>query len=509
MPALSKSKLIASLQCPRRLWLEVHCPELSEHSAASQAAFAAGRSVGEVARKLYDPKGLGILIDVGQDGTDAAIARTRDLLLLRRPIFEAGFEARGAKAFADVLIPTRRWGEPTWRMVEVKSSAQVHDYQRNDIAIQAYVARKAHLPLSSVAIAHVDTSWVYPGDDEYHGLLIEDDMTEEAFDRARDVKEWIAEAQTIAASRKEPEVLVGSHCREPYECGFLGYCTSREPRAKYPVDWLPRVQSKALRELIEEKRIRDMRRVPDELLSEPQLRVKDCTLRNTRFFDAKGAAEALAPHGFPAYFLDFETIHFAVPIWKGTRPYEQIPFQFSLHRLSRSGKLEHEAFIDLTGSDPSRALAEAVIAGCGDGGPVYAYHAPFEALCLDGLAQRFPKLRRPLQSIIGRLVDLHPIAKQHYYHPAQEGSWSLKSVLPTATPDLDYAKLDGVKDGGMAIEAYREAINPATAPERHDAIRNELLAYCRLDTFALVRLWQHFSGRFPHLPRAAWQTGAL
>src|SRR4029078_11616058 len=126
---------------------------------------------------------------------------------------------------------------------------------------------------------------------------------------------------------------------------------------------------------------------------------------------------------------------------------------------------------------------EVVIAACADGGPVYAYHAPFEALCLDGLAQRFPKLRRLCQPIIGRLVDLHPIAKQHYYHPAQEGSWSLKSVLPTATPDLDYAKLDGVKDGAMPIEAYPEAINPAPSLERHEANRNELLAYCKLDTF--------------------------
>jgi len=103
-----------------------------------------------------------------------------------------------------------------------------------------------------------------------------------------------------------------------------------------------------------------------------------------------------------------------------------------------------------------------------------------------------------LRSIIDRLVDLRPIAKQHYYHPAQEGSWSLKSVLPAVAPDLDHAKLDGVKNGGMAIEAYREAIHPATGPERRDAIRNELLAYCKLDTFALVRLWQHFSGRLPH-----------
>src|SRR5205807_1211104 len=163
---------------------------------------------------------------------------------------------------------------------------------------------------------------------------------------------------------------------------------------------------------------------------------------------------------------------------------------FSLHKLSRSGKLEHEAFIDLTGSDPSKAFAEAVIAGCGDGGPVYAYHAPFEALCLDGLAQGFPRLRRPLRSIIERLIDLRPIAEDHYYHPAQEGSWSLKSVLPAVIPDLDYAKLDGVKDGDMAIEAYREAVQPGTPAERRETIRNELLDYCKLDTYALVRLWQ-------------------
>src|SRR5205085_9672227 len=131
MPPFSKSKLMACLQCPKRFWLEVHCPELREDSAASRAAFAVGQTVGEVARKLYDPKSEGTTVDIGQEGAEPAIARTRDLLAMRKPIFEAGFEAKGAKAFIDVLLPTRRKGEPMWRMIEVKASADVHDHQRD------------------------------------------------------------------------------------------------------------------------------------------------------------------------------------------------------------------------------------------------------------------------------------------------------------------------------------------------------------------------------------------
>jgi len=492
---ISKSKLLASLQCAKRFWLEVHHPEMREDSAGATAAFVTGQSVGQIARRLYDPKRRGTIIDVGREGTTAAIARTRTLLAERKPIFEAGFEAKGGKAFADILMPVLRKGLPMWRMVEVKSSSDVKDYQRNDVAIQTYVARKAGLALSSVAIAHVDTSWVYPGGEMYDGLLVERDLTEEAFGRGAEVKEWIAEAEAIAAQRKEPALRTGPHCSDPFECSFLAYCESQEKQPKYPVWWLPRIQSKGLREFIETRQVRDMRRVPDRLLNGRQLRVKEHTLGDKTYFDWKGAAAALSGQRLPACFLDFETINFAIPIWKGTRPYQQIPFQFSLHRLSRSGKLEHEAFLDLSGNDPSPALAEAVVAACGETGPVYAYNAKFEAGCLNGLAERCTKLRRPLLAIVDRLVDLLPIAQDHYYHPAQEGSWSIKSVLPTIAPDLDHALLEGVKDGGMAMEAYGEAIAPGTAVERREAIRRELLDYCRLDTYGLVRLWRHFAGR--------------
>ena len=193
--------------------------------------------------------------------------------------------------------------------------------------------------------------------------------------------------------------------------------------------------------------------------------------------------------------MDFETISFAVPIWTGTKPYQQLPFQFSVHRLSRNGRLGQDAFVDLSGNDPSRAFAEALVTACADVGPVFVYNAGFETSCLRSLAQRVPTLARALLAICARVVDLQPVAAKRYYHPRQQGSWSIKEVLPAVAPDLAYEQLEGVRNGGMAMEAYREAIAPTTSAQRQAQIKSQLLDYCKLDTLAMVRMWQHFTGR--------------
>jgi hypothetical protein len=263
---------------------------------------------------------------------------------------------------------------------------------------------------------------------------------------------------------------------------------------EYPLDWLPRFSS-TKREQLAAKGITDLREVPDELLKGKQSLVKQHTLAGSVYFDAAGAAADLAPHGFPAYFLDFESIMFAVPIWKGTRPYQQMPFQFSLHHLDETGVLTHTPFLDLSGDDPTVAFARCLVAACGDHGPVFVYNASFEKGRITDLAERYPELAEALLRINARVIDLLPVARNRFYHPSQQGSWSIKAVLPGAVPELSYEQLEGVKDGGNAMEAYLEAIEPATTPERKGEIERQLLAYCRLDTFAMVRLWQYFSGR--------------
>lgn len=202
--------------------------------------------MGDIARQLYDPQGKGRLIDVQAEGFESALARSRDLLQSDAPIFEAGYSAQGALAFADVMLPGRTGRKRVWRMVEVKSSTSVKDYHRDDCAIQAYVARSTGVPLAGIALAHIDSSWTYPGDGNYRGLLRENDLTEECRAREGEVKEWIAQAQATAAKKQEPAMATGRQCNTPFDCGFLGYCQGREHQAQYPVHWLPRIQSKAL-----------------------------------------------------------------------------------------------------------------------------------------------------------------------------------------------------------------------------------------------------------------------
>jgi CRISPR/Cas system-associated exonuclease Cas4 (RecB family) len=490
---LSKSKLLAYRQCPKRLWLEIHHPELREDSPAARASQEIGHTVGEIARKIYDPQDEGVFLDLNEIDLSELLTRSETLCRSGRgPIFEAGFSANGALSIADVMLPVKDGRKRAWRMVEVKSSTELKDYHRDDAAIQAYITRSAGVPLQSIAIAHIDRTWTYPGKGDYQGLLTEHDITEEAFDRGAEVAGWIESALTVARKRKEPAITTGAQCKKPYPCGYMEYCLGQEPQPKYPASWLPRMQSKALKELLADG-VTDMRDVPDDLLNDLQLRVKSCTLKNKVFFDAEGAADDLAPYRLPAYFLDFETIQFAVPIWKGLHPYDQVPFQFSLHRLSRTGKLEHREFLDLSGKDPSPKLAAALVEACGERGPIFVYNASFETSRIREMGERFPKLRKSLTALNKRIVDLLPITRARYYHPSQQGSWSIKAVLPAIAPTITYDQLDGVRDGGMAMEAYQEAVSKTCAVDRKTQIASQLLKYGSLDTMAMIEIWKYFA----------------
>lgn len=500
MRNLSKSKIIAYRQCPKRLWLEIHEPERAVVAPDVEARFAAGNEVGAVARSLYDPGGQGTVLDAQRDGFDAAFDKTGALLKQPRPIFEAGFRAQGALAFADVMMPVDDTRPPRWHMIEVKSATSVKDYHRDDAAVQAYVARAAGADLAAVSVAHVDSTWVYPGGGDYRGMLKEEELTQETLERAGDVKDWIAEAQATARATSAPQIAIGAQCHDPFDCPYLTHCRSQVPAVDHPVEWLPGRKSRALAEHLETKGARDLRDVPDEMLDPRQLRVKRQTLKGEVFFDAAGAKKALSRHPLPAMFLDFETAQLAVPIWPGTRPWQQIPFQFSLHKLDAAGRLEHQAHLDLSGLDPSEAFARALITACEGRQPIFVYNAAFETGRIRELAQRFSSLAPALTSIAERIVDLLPIAREHYYHPSQQGSWSIKAVLPAMAPDLSYDKLSGVKDGSMAMIAYLEAIRAGTSTARKEEIHRELLEYCKLDTLAMVRVWQFLSGRNAIVP---------
>jgi hypothetical protein len=490
---LSKSKLVAFRQCPKRLWLEIHHPELREDSSATQSVFRTGHELGALAQRLYDPDGRGAVIDLRTEGVIAAVRRTKELLKEGLPIFEAGFSAEGALAFADVMLPTLDGDHMRWRMVEVKSSTSVKPYQADDVAIQSFAARKSGIDLAGVSIAHINRDWVYPGGGDYRGLLIEQDMTDPAFSRWDEVSAWITSAQEVAARSLPPAIELGAHCDSPFSCGFKPHCESGRAEVEFPVEWLPRLQSKTVKDLLAGSRIRDMREIPDELLTTKQRKVRDCTLTGREYFDAEGARQDLSPYGRRVSFLDFETIQFGIPRWAGTRPFQMIPFQFSLHTMDEAGILTHQGFLDLSGDDPSEAFASSLIEACSEPMPIFVYNAGFEGSRLSELGARFPSTALALRALRDRLVDLLPIAESRYYHPSQQGSWSIKKLLPAIAPELAYQELDGVQDGGMAMEAYLEATDSITGPERAATINHQLVEYCKLDTLAMVKVWRKFS----------------
>jgi len=309
-----------------------------------------------------------------------------------------------------------------------------------------------------------------------------------------EVPTWLGEAQAVAGG-PEPVVAMGDQCKGPFECPFMGYCGGLAgPRPEYAVELLPGKDGKALARRLREEGFEDLRdvpanRVPDCLLA----RIHDATRTGKAHLDA-GARRAMAAWPFPRYWLDFETIGFAVPIWAGTRPYQQIPFQWSCHVERASGELDHEHFLDLSGADPRRACAEALLATLGQHGAIVTYHAPFERKVLRELAQCFPDLASRLNALHDRVVDLEPVVKAHYYHPGMMGSFSIKAVLPTIVPELVYATLGEVRDGDMAQAAYVEAIRPGTPAARRATLERDLLDYCRHDTLAMVEVARGLAG---------------
>ncbi len=455
---LSKSRITAGLQCGKRLWLAVHRPELAVYSADTRRRFATGTNVGEVAREIY---GEGVLIRGGGNlsqalrDTEAVLARPGDVTL-----YEATFRHRGVLVRADIL--ERRAGRH--RMVEVKSATRLKEYHLQDIAIQAWVAEGAGVPLDILAVAVIDTDYVYEGGG-YAGLLQEIPVADQARPLMARIPGWVRGFNELLAGPL-PAIGTGTQCRKPFECPFIGFCEAREVR---PPTGGPAAPGVARESAVD----RSARRLAHVDVSAGSL-------------DA-AAAEYLSTLSYPRYYLDFETVQFAVPRWPGTRPYQQVVFQWSCHVEHALGELEHRAFLDTSGAAPLRAAAEALLAALGETGPIFVYH-DFEKWRLMEMAAAFPDLAPRLEVVTGRLVDLLRLTRQHYRHPALNGSYSLKTVLPTVDAELDYAALGEVKDGLAAQAAYHEASDPATTPARRAELREALLEYCALDTLALVRL---------------------
>lgn len=448
-------------------------------SAQTESLFATGNQIGDIAQQLY---GTDKSVEVAFN-FKTMVAETARLIDggADFPIFEGTFRHEGVLIRADVLIPDGNG----WRLIEVKASTSVKDYHVLDCAIQDWVLRNAGINVTSISLAHVNNQFVYQGDGNYDGLLLENELTEEVRALEPRVIELLAKART-AVTGPMPEINVGAQCNKPYECQFQAYCWPTDTR--YPITGLG--GSKANLGKLVALGVQDILDVDENsITSETQQRIFGVTCKGeAEVLDA--ARDALTALPYPRYYLDFETVAPAVPIWSGTRPYAAVPVQWSIH-VEEKGVLRHEEFLDLSGEPPMRALAIRMIEVLGDSGPVLMY-TNYEVRVLNGLIELFPDLRSPLQAIVARLYDLHPVVKQNYYHPDMLGSWSIKAVLPCIAPHMNYADLQGINEGSGASDGFMEAISPDTDMLRKLELEEQLLRYCKFDTEAMVEIVRFF-----------------
>ncbi|QWE07899.1 DUF2779 domain-containing protein [Polynucleobacter ibericus] len=482
MSKLTKSKILLNRQCPRRLWLQVNRPELAIEDESSMARFRDGNAVGDIARKIHPG---GIFIETLNK--DKALSQTAEALQgATVPIFEAAFIADDVLVRVDLLLPDAKG----YRLVEVKSSTSMKEYHLEDVKVQSWVMSRAGMTPTRVALAHINSSFVYPGYANYQGLFSEVDLTEEVA-VPDEVNEWVESAKATLSLKDEPDTKPGSQCSSPFECSFQEHCAPQEMDVEYPVSILP--YGKALASKLKSEGYKDLREVPAERFENPKhIRVHRSSLSGLPELDDE-ATQLVQALAYPRYYLDFETIAFAVPVWANTSPYTQLPFQWSCHVEDAQGNITHQEFLDTTGSDPRRAFAESLVNVLGEGGPIVVYNAPFEGARMKELATYFPDLSTALLAAVDRLFDLLPIARNHYYHPDMKGSWSIKAVLPTIAPELNYSNLL-VGNGGMAQDAYREIIDTKTGDEKRKQMHEGLLKYCEQDTLAMIKITHAFSG---------------
>ncbi|MFO1400038.1 MAG: DUF2779 domain-containing protein [Steroidobacteraceae bacterium] len=484
MAWLTKSRFLSGLQCAKRLWMEVHAP--LEERAADTLPLANGRALDRLVQTLAP--GPVIARDAGMP---AAIAATTRLLRTGAPpvVYQPAFRAGELAVVADILRHHR--GSRT--LVEVKSGTSVKPEYLGDVAFQALVLRQARVAADRVMVAHIDPRFRLERAGDYDGLVFEQDVTGEVEEALPGIADAAAGHIGIMAAAARPRVAMGGHCRVPYECPFTERCRAEiGPVPDYPVTLLPRGGRRAGQ--LAAEGYEDLMQVPAERLdSALHRRVHAATLSGEPYFDARATA-ALRRLEPPLAYLDFETIGLAVPELLGTAPYEHVPFQFSVHVEEADGTLRHHEFLAIDTFGDLDALAAALLAALPASGPVFAYNAPFERGVLERLASRLPARANALREAAARLFDLLPVTRAAWYHRDMKGSWSIKAVLPTIAPDLDYGQLGAVREGEGAQLAFLRLRELAPDSAERVRLERDLKVYCERDTYGLVVLRRFLCG---------------
>jgi len=476
---LSKSKYMEGLQCSKLLWYEYNDKAaFPPVGPAQQAIFDTGTKVGEVAQQLF-PGGIKL---EREQFPEKQHAKSLEALKLNKPLFEAGFIFERIYALADVLVPVK---DGFWDLYEVKSSTEAKDVYYNDIAFQKYTYENAGVKIRKCFLMHINNQYVRHGDIEPDKLFVTEDITDVVEKLQKKTADRIKDILEIMSWDDMPDIKISPDCDSPYECPLKVICWKFLPK-KNSVFALVRGKSKAF-DLVAQG-IYDISNIPIETkLTDKQYVQVECHKNGKVHIDRGAVKDFLEELKYPLYFLDFETIGPALPVYDSSKPFEQIPFQFSLHILKDKDAIpEHHAYLAEGTSDPRPVVLKKLKELLGDSGSIVAYNAPFEINRIKGSVEAFPEFQDWFSTIEDRFVDLlGPFRGFAYYNPFQNGSSSMKAVLP-AIAGISYDGME-IASGGLASnEYYRVTFDPAVSDEDRLRVRSALKKYCALDTSGMI-----------------------
>lgn len=487
---LSKSKYCRLWQCAKQLWLDTNHPELQTEDPSREDRMITGNEVGDLAMGLFgDFTEVTVLKEDGRPDISAMIEKTQACIGDGvENICEASFSFEGLYCAVDIL----RKENDGYAIYEVKSSTHEQEIYGADIAYQKYVLEHCGITVTGTYLVCINSDYVRGEELDITQLFKIVDMADWVELETPLIPSRLKLAEKTLASKEEPTCDIGEHCTNPYDCAYWAYCSRHVPKPS--VFDLYRMSGKKKFEYYHKGIVSfsDMLAAPK--LNDKQLRQIQFELSNCgNHIDKGGIQNFLNTLSYPIYFLDFETMQQVIPQYPGTKPYQQIPFQYSLHYIEEpGGELKHREFLAVSGTDPRRAIAESLCKDIPMHTCVTAYNRGFECGRLNELALQFPDLAEHLLNIRSNIQDLlTPFQSGYYYNRAMGGSFSIKSVLPALFPDdpaLDYHNLEGVHNGAEAMTIFPKIKDMPS--EEQEIARKNLLAYCKLDTYAMVKVWE-------------------
>ncbi len=480
---LSKSLILKGLQCEKALWLAKNPPLFDFPPQPDlKAKFRAGTEVGILAQQLF-PGG----VEVPYEGLSfpGQLARTKELIASgAQVIYEASFSFSAIFVKVDILVRDSDGEGDSWKLYEVKMGTGVKPVNLDDVAIQHYVLNGCGLSISQSYLVHVDNTYTRRGAIDVNQLFNSVDISTKVAARQQSMPEIVSELRQTMHETREPAVDIGKHCSIPYECDYIPYCWRHVPEQS-----IFGLKGRGINKFDYYKQgIVHLKDLPLEQLNQTQRHQVEATLNrqdDTHHDKVKSFLEAL---WYPICHLDFETFNTPIPKFDGTRPYQQVAFQFSIHsQLHEGAEPQHDEYLAQPDEDPRRQLVEQLLSITPRDSCILTYNQSFEKGVLRDLAQRFPEFEEEIELRIANIRDLmEPFRKRHVYRWQMEGSYSIKEVLPAMVPDLSYAKMD-IADGMAAMRAYHEMcqLEPGA---KLDNLRRSMLAYCQLDTLAMVKI---------------------